>query len=133
MMGQIKQTEITVEPSKPKIRVVDVPATATALEAETLLNEFINDGYYLRTLSVLPACLPQGIGTRAFFDESQAEQKAAKVEARNEADSAARLELARIVKAEPRISGNQLAARLRLQGHTRSGVWITAERLAIKP
>lgn len=50
---------------KPKIRVVDIPVTATAAEAEALLNGPCEDGYYPGAIFNLG--LPEGVGTRAFF------------------------------------------------------------------
>ncbi len=50
---------------KPKIRVVDVPVTATASEAELLLNAPFEDGYY--SDKIVLTGLPEGIGARGFF------------------------------------------------------------------
>jgi hypothetical protein len=50
---------------KLRIRVIDIPTTATADEAERLLNEPYAEGYYSDKL-VLNG-LPEGIGARAFF------------------------------------------------------------------
>jgi hypothetical protein len=48
---------------KPIFKVVDIPATATAQEMETLLNGPTNDGYTLHSLS--PS--GHGVGARAVF------------------------------------------------------------------
>jgi hypothetical protein len=50
---------------KLKIRVIDIPVTATAEEAERLLNALYDDGYYEERL--VQNGLPEGIGARAFF------------------------------------------------------------------
>jgi hypothetical protein len=50
---------------KLRIKVVDVPATATAEEAERLLNAPYADGYYSDKLIITG--LPDGIGARAFY------------------------------------------------------------------
>jgi hypothetical protein len=50
---------------KVHIRVVDIPTTATAAEAEQLLNAPYAEGYYADRLSQLG--LPDGVGIRAFF------------------------------------------------------------------
>jgi hypothetical protein len=50
---------------KSKIRVVDIPTTATAAEAEALLNGPHDDGYY--NTRIIQTGLPEGIGTRAFY------------------------------------------------------------------
>jgi hypothetical protein len=50
---------------KLRIKIVDVPATATGEEAERLLNAPYAEGYYSDKL-VFPG-LPEGIGARAFF------------------------------------------------------------------
>jgi hypothetical protein len=50
---------------KLRIRVVDIPATATAEEAERLLNEPYAEGYYSDKLVLVG--LPEGTGARAFY------------------------------------------------------------------
>ena len=50
---------------KLRIRVIDVPANATAGQAEALLNAPYQDGFYLDKLIQLG--LPDGVGTRGFF------------------------------------------------------------------
>ena len=50
---------------KLKIRVVDIPITSSAAEAEALLNGPCDDGYYPGAIVSLG--LPEGVGARAFF------------------------------------------------------------------
>jgi hypothetical protein len=50
---------------KARIRVVDVPITATAEEVERLLNAPYEEGYY--TYSQAHLNLPEGVTMRAFY------------------------------------------------------------------
>lgn len=50
---------------KPRIRVVDVPVTATAAEVEALVNAPYADGYYSDHMVV--SNLPEGVGSRFFY------------------------------------------------------------------
>jgi hypothetical protein len=51
--------------TKKRIRVVDVPVSAPADEAERLLNAPFDEGFYLE--KTVQTGLPEGIGTRGFF------------------------------------------------------------------
>jgi hypothetical protein len=51
---------------KPRIRVIDIPTTATAEEAETLLNGPCADGYYSDKI-ITNTPLPDGVWARAIF------------------------------------------------------------------
>jgi len=50
---------------KPKMRVVDIPNAATAVEAEALLNGPCDDGYYNHYQTAIG--LPEGISLRFFY------------------------------------------------------------------
>jgi hypothetical protein len=50
---------------KPRIRVIDIPTTATAEEAERLLNGPCADGYY--SDKILTTGLPDSVWARAIF------------------------------------------------------------------
>jgi hypothetical protein len=50
---------------KPVVKVVDIPTTATAAEAEQLLNAPYAEGYY--SMRMAQNGLPEGVGARAFF------------------------------------------------------------------
>ena len=50
---------------KLRIRVVDIPITATAAQAEVLLNGPYAEGYYSER--PIQTGLPEGTGTRAFY------------------------------------------------------------------
>ena len=48
-----------------RIKVVDVPSTATAEEAEAILNALNPDEYYLD--KIVLTGIPEGVGARAFY------------------------------------------------------------------
>jgi len=47
------------------MRVVDVPATASAVQAEELINAPCEDGYY--SYYQMATGLPEGVGVRFFY------------------------------------------------------------------
>ena len=62
---KLRKGEFQMADKKPRIRVVDLLPTATAGEAEALLNAPCDDGYYLNRL--VQTGIPEGVGIRAIY------------------------------------------------------------------
>ncbi len=102
-----------------RIAVVDVPGTATAEEAEQLLNAACDRGYYV--LSIVPGLT----GVRAFLGKRRDPKLRGKQTDGRHGEAMA------IIKAHPRDSIRKLVGRLAAVGIKRGRTWVSEKRMEL--
>jgi hypothetical protein len=103
-----------------KILVVDIPASASAEEAERLLTEPLEQGYYLKNVFPWP-----GLGARAVYPLLAKRETTDKPVDGHEEDAL------QIIRNNPTLSIRALVLKLRIAGIERSKTWVGDKRFEL--